>query len=464
MDHIAEMSVLGAMLRDGSIVAEALATVQAEDFQDDKDRRVFEAARALFREGAPVDPLTVLGKLGLDRDKDARAYVAQLLDVTPTTANWREYAALMRDEATLTRIQDAASRIYSAKTLDECREPVAELTSAFHAGRGIKGKTLEELLCAFAERHDSNAAQKPRYSTGFAQVDHLVKLTPGKFVMIAGQPSDGKTALALQWALRMAGEAPVGVYSLETDDETITDRLVTHSMGIDYDHIVDQRLTDLDWVAFAEKLPLYARRNLRVFDRSRLSAEQIAATSTAYGFRVVIVDYGQLIETEHERGVPRAEQLARASQTLKIFARDTDTLLMILLQLKQPDRYKTRDGKIKIVKPTMEDIGETRQWMKDADAIFILSRPDESQDNADGDNPYTEKLSYDKHRFLKIAKNKEGRRGTLTLYFDGLHQTFYINGQQPGARRPSDRKKQEAGNPGQIAFEAIPENEEGMPF
>ena len=298
--------------------------------------------------------------------------------------------------------------------------------------------------------------------TGFSQIDHLAKLTGGKFVMIAGQPSDGKTALALQWALHTAAAASTGVFSLETDDETLTDRFVTHGFGIDYDHIVDQRLTDLDWVTFAEKLPLYARRNLRVFDESRLTADQIAAVSTAYGFKVVFIDYGQLIETDHERGVPRAEQLARVSQQLKIFARETDTLVVLLLQLKQPERYKTRQGKLKTIKPTMEDLGESRQWMKDADVIFILSRPDEN-DNVDEDNPYVEKLSYDKHRLLKIAKNKEGKRGTVTLYFDGLHQTFYINGQQPEARRPSHRKKRETGNPGQQTLAEIPEDKEA-PF
>ena len=462
MDYIAEQSVLGSMLQDSEIVAEALSMVKAEDFLNERNRRLFEASRALFREGAPVDMLTVLGKLGLDRDEDWRKHVANILDETPTAANWREYAAIMHDNAVLVRIKDAAARIYSAHTLDECREPAAEITSEFHAGRGIKGKTLDELLAEFAERQAPDHRQKERFLTGFSQIDHLAKLTGGKFVMIAGQPSDGKTALALQWALHTAAAASTGVFSLETDDETLTDRFVTHGFGIDYDHIVDQRLTDLDWVTFAEKLPLYARRNLRVFDESRLTADQIAAVSTAYGFKVVFIDYGQLIETDHERGVPRAEQLARVSQQLKIFARETDTLVVLLLQLKQPERYKTREGKLKTIKPTMEDLGESRQWMKDADVIFILSRPDEN-DNVDEDNPYVEKLSYDKHRLLKIAKNKEGKRGTVTLYFDGLHQTFYINGQQPEARRPSHRKKRETGNPGQQTLSEIPEDKEA-PF
>lgn len=465
MDYLAEQSVLGSMLLDASIVPKALAVVQAEDFQDATDRRLFEAARALFRDGSPVDPVTVLGKLGLDRDDDARKYVAGLLEATPTTRNWRSYAHLMHEAAVLSRIQAEAMTIYSAKSLDECRDAVANLTTAFHTGGSVTGKTLEELLTEFAARQSPEHEQKVRFLTGFSQIDHLVKMIAGKFVMIAGLPSDGKTALALQWALSFAGAHSVGIFSLETDDETLTDRFVTHGFGIDYDHITDQRLTDLDWVAFAEKVPLYTRHRLRVFDKSRLTVDQIAAVSTAYDFDCIFVDYGQLIETDHERGVPRSEQLARVSQSLKIFGRETDTLVVTLLQLKQPERYKTRDGRVKTIKPTMEDIGESRQWSKDADVIFILSRP-EDNGSEDAENPYTEKLDYDKHRLLKVAKNKEGKRGTATLYFDGLHQTFYINGTQPELHRPSDRKKkQKTGNPGQQSFETLPkEAEEDMPF
>ena len=449
MDYIAEQSVLGAMLQAPEIVPEALSTVKAEDFLLERDRRLYEAARALFREGAPVDALTVLGKLRRDRDKDWRDYVAAVMECTPTAANWREYAGIMHNTAVMARLKEYAAVIAEAQTLDDCRKPMAEMTSLFNAGRGIKSRTLEELLTEFSQRQSLDHDQKERYLTGFSPIDHLAKLTGGKFVIIAGQPSDGKTALALQWALNMAAKTSVGIFSLETDDETVTDRLVTHGFGIDYDHITDQRLTDLDWIKFAEKLPLYAQRNLRVCDEGRLSADQIIAVSTIYGHKVIFVDYGQLIQTDSERGVPRAEKLARVSQYLKIAARETDTLVVLLLQLKQPERYKTNDGRVRTLSPTMEDLGESRQWMKDADVIFILSRPDGSENSSDEDG---EKLSYNRHRYLKVAKNKEGKRGTMTLTFDGLHQSFYPKGQEPDARKPSDRKKQPAGHPGQITF------------
>ena len=461
----AEEAVLGSILIDSSITAEALSVVRGEDFQEPKNRRLFEAARALFREGAPVDALTVIGKVGLDRDQKERERLAAILENVITSANWREYAEIMRDEATLTRIQSSALRIMEAHTLKDCREHVAMISSEFNSGHGVKGKSLNDLLIEFSERQSPDHQQKQRYSTGLSRIDHLTKLTGGKLCLIGGLPSDGKTALALQWALNFAKSAPVGVFSLETDDETLTDRFVTHSFGIDYDHIVDQRLTDADWVTFAVKEPEIAKRNLKVFDESRLTADEIAAISTAYGLKAIFIDYGQLIETEREKNATRAELLSRVSLTLKSFALSTDTLVFLLLQLKEPKTYtiKTDMGTItKRKAPTMEDIGETRQFEKDADVIFLLYRPEQNGADDDG-NPYIEPLSYDKNRILKVAKNKEGRRGSLTLYFDGLHQTFYPNGQEPSAHRPGDKKPRQDSDPGQVTFEDV-ENQEGMPF
>lgn len=458
----AERSVLGSLLIAGQtenseLVAKILAEVRSADFFDETNKHLFEAARALYREGAPIDPVTVLGKLGLDRDNAARAGVAKLLEDTPTTANWREYATLMHDNAVLAHLQAEAIALTQCRTLDDCREHVAAIESTFHAGHRISSKTLEQLYAEFAERQKPDAEIKARYPIGISRIDRKAKLSEGKLVCIGGLPSGGKTALAIQWGVETAKLAPTGIFSMETDDETVGDRIVTHTTQIDYEHIVDQHLTNRDWAIFADKMPLYARRNLRVFDESRLTVDQIAAISTAYGLKIVFIDYGQLIETDHDKNATRAEQLARVSIALKQFARSTNTLVVVLLQLKEPRKYKGADGKIKTAAPTMEDIGESRQWMKDADVMFIISRPDDTTDN-----DYVEKLSYDKHRILKIAKNKEGHCGTVTLTFDGEHQTFYVKGTEPDAKSGKARDKEMVG---QQSLDELPdEQEEGMPF
>lgn len=106
----AENAVIGAMLIDETQVADILAAVDPTDLCDPGNRQIYQAARALLLEGAPVDPVTIRGKLG----KDSEGRMLQLMEITPTAANWREYAALMREQATLERIRDIAQDLATA--------------------------------------------------------------------------------------------------------------------------------------------------------------------------------------------------------------------------------------------------------------------------------------------------------------------------------------------------------------
>lgn len=454
----AQQTVIGSLFRDPNILPELLSVVDPADFNGDRplDRRLFEAARALFRESSPVDVLLILGKLGLSEDKDSRAYAAALMEHTPTAANWREYAALMHEQAVLRRIHEKAFALESAMTLEACREPMAALTASVNAGHGVKSRTFSELLTDFMDRMAPDKPAKERFQTGLGPLDNTADMVKGKVVVLGGLPSDGKTALALVWALEFAKTHNVGFFSLETDGETLTDRLVASGFGIDYDSIVHQHLTDLDWVHIAEQTPIYSGRRLRVIEESRLTADQITAISTAYGFDAIFIDYVQLITTERIRGTTRAEQLADVSQVLKVFAVSTKTLVVELAQRKTPDKKEQQSNTDQF------DLGESSQFGKDADIILQLSRPGKNDriiDEDEGSKP----LDFDRHRILKVAKNKEGRRGKVKLAFVGNRQSFYIAGQEPDSRRPSDRKKKEVGNPGQMLFEEIAEDKEA-PF
>lgn len=456
----AERCVIGSMLMDPAVCAAALGEVREEDFALDQNRRLFEAARALFREGAPVDPITVLGKLGLDASAPDRDYLAYVLDHTPTTASWREYARIMHEQAVLRTVQGCAMEIAGALTLEAARAPAAALASALTDAQRTKPRAMVDLLLDFARRKDPAREKKQFVELGLQPIDSRLFLEPGDVLMIGGLPSDGKTAFALQIALHMAARYKTAFFSLETSTEKLADRMVANAVQVDFDRVKRQALTDLDWVAFAEKSGELERRKLWLFSGSSMSVDQIAGLSRAYGFESVVIDYVQLIRTERVRGATRAELLAEVSQQLHTFAQTSGTLVVELAQLKTPDPHEARRN------PNMFDLGESSQFGKDADAILLLSRPGKDDRVSDEDEA-SAKLSYDRHRLLKIAKNKEGEGGRCKLYFDGKHQSFYVLGTEPGARRPSDRQKKAVGNPGQVALEDLsgkPQAEEDMPF
>lgn len=403
----AERAVLGSLLIDESCVSAILSSVDERDFTSQANRMIFQAARAVFREGAPVDAVTVHAKLGaaIGTEREQQQYLIRLMELTPTSANWREYAALMREQAALGRIRALASQLTLASTLEETRPLVAQLGEQLSARRGVKTADMAALLKSFADRHA--AGQKPDYvEFGLDVLDKNTYVRRGDVVVLGGYPSDGKTALALMMAYRMAKTLKVGFYSLETSEAKIGDRLVTQGMQIDFDAIKRSALTDRDWGTFAEASDGASRRQLHVIEASGMTASDITAHAVSMGFEAIFLDYAQLIVPEGSARDLRSEQMARISRTLHTFAQSRSVLVVELAQLTRPERGAWRA-------PDMHDLKESGQFEQDADLIVMVYRPDPASI-----------YSREKCRVISIAKSKEGRRGRGVFSFDGAHQTF----------------------------------------
>lgn len=456
----AECAVLGSMLIDESTVPSVLSALSGADFASENNRRIFESVRALFREGAPVDAVTVAGKVGWAADKEKRAYMAELMSSTPTSANCAEYVKLLREQATLRTVGGCAMQLAGAKSLDECRAPYAAMTEALGSGRQIEAWTISELLTDFASRKGEQAP-KDYITIGLGEIDDNTFLERGDVMVIGGAPSDGKTAFALVTAFHMAKKYNVGFYSLETKRDKLEDRLVASGFGIDFGAIKRSQLTDEDWMRFAEKLPEACERRLTVLRAAGMTADQLVGSARARGFEVVFIDYVQLIvPTTTGRGVSRADQMAEVSQALHTFAQSTNTLVVELAQLTRQERNSKRER-------DMFDLGESSQFEKDADLILLLYRPGKDT-HFDENDKHSETLDPDKTRILRIAKQKEGKRVRLPLRFDGAHQRFEVLGQNTyDAIRKASReaRKKSVVEGGVQEFIPLPKSDErGMPF
>ena len=431
----AERAVLGSLLIDPECQQALLARVRPEDFLNPANRLIFTAARALFRAGEKVDGFTVRARVG----QQYTDYLVQLMEITPTSANWEIYAGLMRDQAAHRRLRDLAERLLEVPDLDGCRPLVADMGQALSAGPEAAGWTLRQMADEFFAAQDPDAPA-PQYITyGLDVLDSGSYTELGDVVILGGYPSDGKTALALSMAYHMAAEHKVGFFSLETDRRKLRDRLMAAVGQISLGDIKRRRLTDPDWVALAAKGPEMAQRDLTVIQAAGMTASAIQGVAQAYGFQVIVLDYIQLVTPEADARAPRSEQVADISRSFHTFAQRTGTLVLELAQLSRPDKAKWRP-------PSMQDLKESGQLEQDADVILLLYRP----------NPEDDSLDQDANRILAIGKHKEGRRGKWPLAFDGDKQTFSVLGPdgQP-RRRPSDRgrKRREAAPAGQLALE-----------
>lgn len=402
----AEQAVVGALLIDESLVQQILSAVDAKDFLFSEHRLIFQAARALFREGIPVDPVTISGRIGSKHND----LLVQLMEVTPTAANWSAYADLMREQAALRRIKDLAIQLDGAVTLDDCRETIAALGQVMNDGRKVDSWNMREMLDDFFASQDPDAPAPEYFTYGLSVLDQGTYTEGGDVVMIGGEPSSGKTALSLMMAYHMAKNHKVGYFSLETGKKKVRDRMVSSSMQINLNAIKNRSLSDWDWSSVAEKQRSFASRDLIVFRASGMNVTEIAATSQAHGFDVIFIDYVQLVVPDIDRRMPRSEQMADVSRALHTFAQKSGTLVVELAQLSRPDR--SRGWR----EPEMQDLKESGQFEQDADLILMLYRPD----------PKDEALDQERNRILKIAKNKEYRRGKWPLYFDGARQTLAV--------------------------------------
>ena len=447
----AEWAVLGSLLIDPGVQQPLFAKVRPEDFMNQTNRLIFIAARDLFRAGDPVDAVTVRARVG----QEYTGYLRQLMDTTPTSANWEIYAQIMGEQAAHARLRDLATKLLEQPTLEDCRSLVADMGQALAVGPEVDAWTMRQMVNDFFAAQDPDAPAPEYISYGLDVLDQRNYTEQGDVVIIGGYPSDGKTALALSMAYHMAEKHKVGFFSLETDKRKIRDRLMSAVGQISMGDIKRRRLTDPDWVSLAEKSPEMSKRDLTVIQAAGMTASEIQGIAKAYGFQVILIDYIQLVAPETDRRAPRSEQIADVSRSFHTFAQRTGTLVVELAQLSRPEKGSWRP-------PTMQDLKESGQLEQDADIILLLYRPD----------PKDDVLDQDDHRILQIGKYKEGRRGKWPLAFDGDRQTFTVVGPDGlPPRRPSDRRRKRKAEapPGQMALtddrgaidEVFPEKEAG---
>lgn len=405
----AENAVVGALLLDERLASPILATVDAADICDATNRRIYQAARALLLEDKPVDPVTIRNKLG----PECEQRILQLMEVTPTTANWREYAAIMHEQAVMARVRDMAHELMAEPTLEGCRGKIAALGEMLSAGRGIEAWTMADAYRYFMSTQ--GAEEKVEYvSYGIREIDESTYTERGDVVVMGGEPSSGKTLCALQMAYHMAKRYKVGFFSLETNPKKLTVRMVSSAIDLDFTAIKRHQLKESDWQRVAEGGQDFTSRNLVLLRGGGMTASQIQAISRSYGFDVIFVDYIQLVTPETDPRLGQTQAMAAVSRSMHMFAQSSGTLVVELAQLARPDKQS------KWREPTMHDLKETGQLEQDADIILMLYKP----------KPGTEidgvEIDVEEARILKMAKQKEGPLKSWLMHFDGAKQRMSI--------------------------------------
>ena len=400
----AQTTLIGSALISPQIVGEMVQEVRAEDFDVPELRTLYSALRTLFLSGRPVDPVVLLAETG-EAYKDT---VRAAMNLTPTAANWRAYAKVLRESAALRRMQEIGAQLAEAVDLADARRILASAEPLMLDRPGIKTQQIGELLADFLRRMEDKTP--PNYlEWGIRQMDEKLTAEPGDFIVLGADSSVGKTALAVQLAWNMAARGRrVGFFSLETSARKLADRIVSQRAKVELARIKHKHMSVQDYRGVADVGRASNRICFDVTEAAGFGVADLRAVTLANRYDVIFIDYVQLLSAE---GRERWEIVTKISMELHTMAQQLGVAVVALSQVTPPD--KRSGGKA----PSKDDLRESRQLKQDADIILLMSLEDRENN-----------LSA---RWLAIAKNKDGPLGKIRLDFDPDHILFKAFGQRP---------------------------------
>ncbi len=440
----AEQSLLGSLLLDNQAFDRVADLVSADDFYRDDHRRIWRHIAKLVEAAKPADVVTVSESIEASEDKDRTgglAYLAALSQNTPSALNIRRYAELVRERAVQRRLAQVSTEIAESalnpsgkdvgQLLDEAESRILEIgeTGSRH-GAGLE--EIKPVLARVLERidflyHRDNPSDVTGIPTGFTDLDSKTAgLQPGDLIIIAGRPSMGKTALALNIAEHVALHTllPVAVFSMEMGAAQLATRMLGSIARVDQHKMRTGRLNDQEWSDLSEAMGRLHDAPLYIDETAALNALELRTRARRlwrqFGGKLglVVVDYLQLMSTSNPRaGENRATEISEISRSLKALAKELNVPVVALSQLSRA--VESRNDK----RPMMSDLRESGAIEQDADVILFIYR-DEVY--------YPEKPESKGRAEVIVGKQRNGPIGKVVLTFLGQH-TRFGNFAEPGS-------------------------------
>ncbi|MGX8698707.1 MAG: replicative DNA helicase [bacterium] len=424
----AEQAVLGSMLMDPRCVAEVVGALKAEDFYAPVNRAIFDTISSMFNYSRTIDAVTVLNEVRQREDvnTDVREYLTKLLEITPTSANVMEYAAIMRDKSLLRSVAETGTDI-NGMALEPSAEAQTVLDAAeqriynIRQGRSAGGlepvsKTLVGVYTSLLESA-KNGASLPGISTGLIDLDNTIMgLNNSDLIIICARPGMGKTTIALNIALNVAkasGKA-VAVFSLEMSREQLCMRLLAAESFVDNKKLHTGDLTPEDWGKVAQATSTIGGTELLLDDNPALTVSEMkAACRRVRNLGLVVIDYLQLMtsagsDSRSYSNESRTQVVSDISRMLKIMAKELNVPVICASQLSRANEGRTNK------RPMLSDLRESGAIEQDADIVMGLYR----------DDYYNEESEKPNVAECIILKNRRGETGTVELRWLPAYSTF----------------------------------------
>jgi replicative DNA helicase len=429
----AEQAVIGGLLLDNTAFDRLADLLRPDDFYRGDHRQIYTAITSLIDKAHPADVVTVheaLSTIGKAEEIGGLIYLNRLAQDTPSAANIRRYAEIVRDRAILRRLiavaDDIANQALNPQgrdtrsLLDEAESKIFNINE--EGARGRSGfQSLPDLLSQVVDRigqlyDQSNHSGITGVPTGFTDLDKMTSgFQPGDLVIVAGRPSMGKTAFSLNIGEHVAVDQslPVAVFSMEMGATQLAMRMVCSVGRLDQQRVRTGQLVDDDWPRLTNAIQKMQDSQLYIDETPGLNALELRSRARKLSRQcgqlgLVIVDYLQLMSSASASGENRATEISEISRSLKGLAKELQCPVIALSQLNRS--LEQRPNK----RPVMSDLRESGAIEQDADVIIFIYR-DEVY-NPDSPEKGTAEII--------IGKQRNGPIGTVRLTFLGKYTKF----------------------------------------
>ncbi|MDX8391540.1 MAG: replicative DNA helicase [Mariprofundaceae bacterium] len=424
----AELAVLGGIMLDPEALERLEGSLIPEHFYVERHRLIFNAMLELTGKGLPADSLTIKDYLAQRNQLDTcggEEYLGQLISAIPTAANVRHYGHIVRDRAVMRELLGVCSKVSQkvyespeievSDHLDQAEMEMLAVAERFSRSRPTFNKMAELMVEGYHQLEKRYAEKKAVTGTptGYADLDEITSgMQFSDLIIIAGRPSMGKTAFAMNLARNAALESEdakaVAIFSLEMSAQQIALRMLASEARVNMSLLRTGRFSAEDWRKLANASGSLAESAIFVDDTPAISVLELRSKcrrlkKEAGGLDLVIIDYLQLMSGR--AGAERREQeISEITRSLKGLAKELNVPVIALSQLNRS--LESRADK----KPMMSDLRESGAIEQDADVIMFIYR----------DEVYNKKPENEGHAEIIIAKQRNGPTGEVNLTF--LHE------------------------------------------
>jgi len=428
----AERAVLGGIMQDADALERLEGALLSEHFYVEANARVFYVITELAGKGQPVDALTIKDQLERRDELDAmggEAYLAELVTSVPTSANVKHYADIVRERSVLRDLLSVCSNttreVYEETArdvnehLDLAEKNILGIAEKFNRSRPSFSKMSDLMLASYKELEARYAEKKlvTGIPTGFDDLDRMTAgMQRGDLIIVAGRPSMGKTAFAMNLAqnasIRSDDTAVVAVFSLEMSSQQIAMRMLACEARVDMQHLRTGRFSAEDWRKLAAASGSLAESAIYVDDTPAISVLEVRSKCRrlkreAKQLDLVLIDYVGLMSGRADAD-NRAQEISEMTRSLKALAKELHVPVIVLSQLNRS--LEARADK----RPIMSDLRESGAIEQDADVIMFIYR----------DEVYNKKPDNEGLAEIIVAKQRNGPIGDVKLTFIHKYTRF----------------------------------------